>query len=104
MEAYDDALAMQLPALFQFDGYTLRNATVLQVTHAPGAALVYLGAAMLAAGVMAMYFVRERRLWLHAAGGKLLLAFTANRNNPGLQAEFDRHASAIARLAGVTTR
>nr|WP_315254668.1 cytochrome c biogenesis protein ResB [uncultured Duganella sp.] len=98
LTAHSDAVDMRLPAVFTFEDYTQIDATVLQVTHAPGAALVYLGAALLALGVIAMYFVRERRLWLHCAGGKLLLAFSANRNQPALQAEFDRHAQAITAL------
>jgi cytochrome c biogenesis protein len=99
LTAYSDAAEMKLPVLFTFEEFSQVNASVLQVTHAPGAALVYLGAGLLALGVIAMYFVRERRIWLHAAGGKLLLAFSANRNNPALQAEFDRHVQAIAQLS-----
>jgi cytochrome c biogenesis protein len=103
LNAYDDALAMQLPALFTFERFTQVNATGLQATHAPGATLVYLGCALLALGVMAMYFVRERRIWLHSAGDTLLLAFAANRNSPALRAEFDRHTDAIAQLVCTPT-
>jgi cytochrome c biogenesis protein len=98
LSAYNDTLEMQLPTLFAFESFEQVNATGLQVTHAPGAALVYLGAALLAMGVIAMYFVRERRIWLHAQGGNLLLAFSANRHTPALQTEFDRHTDAIAQL------
>ncbi|CAN7548580.1 cytochrome c biogenesis protein ResB [Duganella sp. LjRoot269] len=98
LSAYNDTLEMQLPALFAFESFEQVNATGLQVTHAPGAALVYLGAALLAMGVIAMYFVRERRIWLHTQGGNLLLAFSANRHTPALQTEFDRHTDAIAQL------
>jgi len=100
LAAYSDTVEMRLPALFAFDSFEQVNATGLQVTHAPGALLVYLGCALLAMGVVCMVFVRERRIWLHSAGGKLLLAFSANRNNPGLQAEFDRHAAAVAGMIG----
>lgn len=103
LTAYDDTLTMKLPALFTFERFKQVNATGLQVTHAPGAKLVYLGCALLALGVCAMYFIRERRLWLHAADGKLLLALSANRNTPALKAEFERHAAAIGQLAGSVT-
>ena len=103
LNAYDDALAMQLPALFTFERFNQVNATGLQATHAPGATLVYLGCALLALGVMAMCFVRERRIWLYSAGDTLLLAFTANRNSPALRAEFDRHTDAIAQLVCTPT-
>ncbi|MYM22610.1 hypothetical protein GTP46_08125 [Duganella sp. FT135W] len=98
LTAYSDALEMKLPALFTFDNFEQHNATGLQLTHAPGAPLVYLGAALLALGVMAMYFVPERRMWLHIQGGNLLVAFSANRHTPALQGEFDRHVEAIAQL------
>ena len=100
LTAYNDSIEMKVPALFTFESFSQVNATGLQVTHAPGALLVYLGSALLALGVITMYFVRERRLWLHATGDNLLLAFSANRNNPALQGEFDRHTDAIAQLVG----
>jgi len=49
-----------------------------------------------------MYFVRERRIWLHSGPHELLLAFAANRHSPALQAEFDGHRDAIARLIAAT--
>ncbi|MES2163326.1 MAG: cytochrome c biogenesis protein ResB [Pseudomonadota bacterium] len=98
LQAHNEALELQLPALFQFERYEQVNASGLQVTHAPGAMMVYLGSALLALGVMAMYFVQERRLWLHADPHQLLLAFSANRHSPALQNEFERHRDAIGRL------
>jgi len=95
LAAYSDTLDLRLPALFQFSGFEQVNATGLQVTHAPGATLVYLGSALLALGVIAMYFVRERRIWLHTSGGAVLLALSANRNSPALRDEFAAHRNAI---------
>lgn len=102
LAAYNDMLEANMPGIFQLDGYRQVNASGLQVTHAPGALLVYLGSALLAAGVIAMYFVRERRIWLHSGPRELLLAFAANRHSPALQAEFDGHRDAIARLVAAT--
>jgi cytochrome c biogenesis protein len=98
LAAYNDTLELELPALFQFDSYQQVNATGLQVTHAPGATLVYLGCALLALGVIAMYFVRERRIWLHTSGGAVLLALSANRNSPALRDEFEAHRTAVQSL------
>lgn len=98
LNAYSDSVEMKLPSLFTFEHFDLVNATGLQVTHAPGAMLVYFGAALLTAGVIAMYFVRERRIWLHVQGGKLLMAFSANRHAPSLDEEFERHKDAVANL------
>jgi cytochrome c biogenesis protein len=98
LSAYSDALDARLPAIFQLAGFRQVNASAIQLTRAPGANLVYLGAALLALGVIAMYFVPERRLWLRIGGGKLLLAFAANRPGPAMAAEFDGHRAAIHAL------
>jgi cytochrome c biogenesis protein len=98
LAAYDETLVAGLPALVVIEHTTQVNASGIALTKAPGATLVYLGAALLALGVIAMYFVSERRLWLRHDGSKLLIAFAANRSNPGLQAEFDAHRGAIQSL------
>lgn len=98
LASYSETLEAKLPALVQFNSYRQVNASGIQLTRAPGASLVYLGAALLSLGVIAMYFIPERRLWLRLAGGELLLAFAANRPSPALQAEFDGHRDAIRQL------
>lgn len=49
------------------------SATVLQVTHAPGAPVVWLGMALLAIGVALMVLQREQRLWLRNDGPDVLV-------------------------------
>lgn len=96
--AYSEARAMRVTAPAELESYTQVQASVLQVTRAPGAGLVYLGAALLALGVIAMTFIRERRLWLHYDGHELLLALDANRPSPVLDQEFAAHRAAIDQL------
>lgn len=96
--AYSEARAMQMIAPAELTGYDQVQASVLQVTRAPGAGLVYLGSFLLALGVIAMTFIRERRLWLHYDGHGLLLAFDANRPSPVLDEEFAAHRAAIDQL------
>lgn len=96
--AYSEARAMRLTAPAELEDYTQVQASVLQVTRAPGAGLVYLGAALLGLGVIAMTFIRERRLWLHYDGRSLLLALDANRPSPLLDEEFTAHRAAIDQL------
>lgn len=96
--AYSEARAMRMLAPAELAGYSQVQASVLQVTRAPGAGLVYLGAALLALGVVAMTFIRERRLWLHYDGHSLLLALDANRPSPLLDEEFAAHCAAIDQL------
>ncbi|MFZ6649310.1 cytochrome c biogenesis protein ResB [Undibacterium sp. TJN25] len=101
LAAYSDSMEQNFSTLFRFTGYRQVNASGLQLTRAPGAFLVYLGAAMLGLGVCAMYFIRERRMWLWFApdSGTLLIAFSANRDTPALKQEFDGHHSALLALA-----
>ncbi|WP_394778325.1 cytochrome c biogenesis protein ResB [Undibacterium sp.] len=106
LAAYSDSVEGNFSTLFRFTGYTQVNASGLQLTRAPGALLVYLGAAMLGLGVCAMYFIRERRMWLWLSPGSnsLLLAFSANRDTPALQQEFDGyHAALLAMLPPATS-
>lgn len=100
LAAYSERIDGRFDTLFQVGAVEEVHASSLQVTRAPGAALVYLGAALLALGVCAMYFVRERRMWfwLDTARGTLLLAYAGNRASPVLQQEFERHRSAVAAL------
>lgn len=98
LSAYNDVLDAKMPALFQLTGYKLVYASAIQLTRAPGAWLVFLGSGLLVLGVIAMYFVPERRLWLRIDGARLLLALTSNRPSPALQQEFDLHQGAIAAL------
>ncbi|WP_296000615.1 cytochrome c biogenesis protein ResB [Rugamonas sp.] len=101
LDAYNDALEAKMSFLIELASFEQHNATGLQVTHAPGALLVYLGSALLALGVITMYFVRERRMWIHVDTEKrsLLLAFSANRDGPALQGEFDLHAAEVEKIA-----
>jgi cytochrome c biogenesis protein len=93
--SYSEIHAAGVPTLIQLDGYRQVQAAVIQVTKAPGAKLVYLGCAMLALGVVCMYFVRERRVWLHCDGRTLLLALDANRPGPQLDTELSELRSLV---------
>lgn len=90
LASYSETLDAQLPAVFQLTNIRVVNASGIQITHAPGANLVYLGAALLALGVIGMYFIPERRLWIRVSTKEMLLAFTANRPSPALLEEFAR--------------
>ena len=39
------------------------QASVFQLTRAPGKKVVYLGSLLLVLGIFSMFYVRERRLW-----------------------------------------
>lgn len=96
LEAYSDTIDGQIGTAFELTDAKPVNSSTLQLTRAPGALLVYLGSALLALGVCAMYFVRERRLWIWVglSTGRMDIGYGANRHNPGLQSEFDEHLKA----------
>jgi len=90
-----DAMFYPAPVLMQLDDFHQVQASVFQVTRAPGQTLVYLGAVLLIVGVFAMLYVKERRLWLwlEAAPGRseqtrVRMALSSNRDSPDLPVEF----------------
>ena len=62
-----DAYHYKAPMAFVLKDFTQVQASVFQVTRAPGKTIVYLGCAFLIFGVFAMLYVRERRVWVWLA-------------------------------------
>jgi cytochrome c biogenesis protein len=62
-----DAYHYPAPMAFELKDFTQVQASVFQVTRAPGKSIVYLGCAFLILGVFAMLYVRERRVWVWLA-------------------------------------
>lgn len=83
-----DSLYYPAPALFQLQDFDQVQASVFQVTRAPGQKLVYLGAVLLIIGVFAMLYIKERRLWLWITLGsdtrhsQVSLAMSSTRESP----------------------
>ncbi|MBB5203253.1 cytochrome c biogenesis protein [Inhella inkyongensis] len=98
--AISDSVLYPAPQIFLLEGFEQRQASVFQVTRAPGQKLVYLGAVLLMLGVFAMLYLRERRLWLWlepAEGGTaVLLAYSSQRQGSDTDAEFERLKGLIA--------
>ena len=62
--ALSDAPLYPEPVWFVLEGFQQRHASILQVARTPGKWLVYAGSTLLVLGVLAMLYVRERRLWI----------------------------------------
>ena len=62
-----DAQIYPAPLAFELKDFTQVQASVFQVARAPGKNIVYLGCALLILGVLAMLYVRERRVWIWVA-------------------------------------
>jgi len=101
--ALSDAPLYTAPLTFMLDGFEQVQASVFQVARAPGKTVVYLGCFFLILGVMAMLYVRERRLWIWLApagtGAQAQMALSSNRQTLDTDREFDQLKQ---RLLGAT--
>ncbi|GAB3545845.1 cytochrome c biogenesis protein ResB [Noviherbaspirillum agri] len=62
--ALSDASHYGAPVYLQLNEFQEIKASVLQVTRSPGKSIVYLGCLFLTLGVFAMFYIRERRMWI----------------------------------------
>ena len=90
-----DSFFYPAPVLLMLSDFKQVQASVFQVTRAPGQTLVYLGSVLLIVGVFAMLYIRERRLWVWLApeGGnrtRLTMALSSTRHTLAADAEFEQ--------------
>lgn len=92
--ALSDAPLYPAPLAFQLDDFTQVQASVFQVTRAPGKNVVYLGCLLLILGIFAMLYIRERRLWIwltpRDGGAGALMAMSYNRKTLDADREFEK--------------
>ena len=92
------------PVLFSMKSFDLVQASVFQVSRAPGMLTVYLGCLLLTIGVFAMFYVRDRRIWVWLKrepgqeGTKVLAAMTSQKRTLDFNREFERFKQALSRL------
>ncbi len=93
INALSDSFFYGAPVYLQLDDFTEVKATVLQVTRSPGQNVVYLGCLFLVLGVFAMFYIRERRLWVwikdDGAGSAALMAMSTQRKTLDFEKEFE---------------
>ena len=100
-----DSFFYPAPMIFTLASFNQVQASVFQVTRAPGKTLVYLGAVLLIVGVFSMLYIRERRLWVwlapaaddtaHPGGTKVVAAMSTTRRTLDADAEFETLKKAI---------
>ena len=77
----------------QLEEFSEVKASVLQLTRSPGKGIVYLGCLLLVAGVFAMFYIRERRMWVWVRdtdeGAHALMAMSTQRKTLDFEREFD---------------
>ena len=91
--ALSDSFLYGAPVYLQLDEFTEIKASVLQLTRSPGKSVVYLGCLLLVAGVFAMFYIRERRIWIWVrdqdGGAHALMAMSTQRKTLDFEREFD---------------
>ncbi|RZA36420.1 MAG: cytochrome c biogenesis protein ResB [Lysobacteraceae bacterium] len=95
--ALSDSVFYGAPVYLQLDEFVEVKASVLQLTRSPGKSIVYLGCVLLVAGVFAMFYIRERRIWVWVrsggdhpdAGAHALMAMSTQRKTLDFEREFD---------------
>ena len=92
--ALSDSFFYGAPVFLQLDEFTEVKASVLQVTRSPGKLIVYTGCLFLVMGIFAMFYIRERRLWIwvrddESGGAHALMAMSTQRKTLDFEHEFN---------------
>ena len=99
-----DGFFYTAPLALMLDDFKQVQASVFQVSRAPGKTIVYLGCFFLIVGVFAMLYVRERRLWVWLApadgvGSVATMALSSNRKTLEADQEFETLKSRLLQLS-----
>ncbi|MEG0040409.1 MAG: cytochrome c biogenesis protein ResB [Massilia sp.] len=95
--ALSDSYLYGAPVYLQLDDFTEVKASVLQLTRSPGKNVVYFGCVLLVLGVFAMFYIRERRVWIWVrdvpgnpeAGAEALMAMSTQRKTLDFEREYE---------------
>ncbi|MCK5662734.1 MAG: cytochrome c biogenesis protein ResB, partial [Thiotrichaceae bacterium] len=91
------------PVYIQIKSFEHKEASGFQITKAPGKDLVYLGCILLCIGIILMFYVAHKRIWIiiepyelgsEQYGAKLIVAGSGDRH----QKEFAREFQAFSKL------
>jgi cytochrome c biogenesis protein len=105
INALSDSFLYGSPVFLQLDNFKQIQASVFQLTRAPGKKVVYLGSLLLVIGIFSMFYVRERRLWFWLkdngqGGASVLMAMSTARRTFDFEKEFVRTRAQIAAALG----
>ena len=93
--ALSDGFYYPAPMTFMLESFDQVQASVFQVTKAPGKTIVYLGCLFLILGVFAMLYIREKRVWVWVSPrspqqSDATMAFSVNRKVMDVDREFEQ--------------
>lgn len=87
------------PFLLKLQGFDHLQASGLQIARSPGKNTVYLGSALLTAGIFLLFYVAHRRVWVRVeaaeGGSQVTVAGSTNRNARDFAGEFRQLADRI---------
>ncbi len=94
INAISDSFLYGAPVYLQLDEFNEVKSSVFQVTRSPGKNVVYLGCLLLTLGVFAMFYIRDRRLWIWISRNdqgkaRALMAMSTPRRTLDFDKEFD---------------
>ncbi len=100
MNATSDSFLYNSPVYLQLVTYDEVKASGLQLTRSPGQPIVYFGSVLLVLGVFAMFYIRERRMWLliKPQEHKILFAMSSNRKTQDFEKDFAQHQARLAEM------
>lgn len=102
--ALSDLSLYPSPMLFTLKTFNHVQASVFQVSRAPGMLIVYIGCVLLILGVFSMFYVRDRRIWVWLRRSpdqsvtQVLAAMTAQKRTLDFNREFEQLQQAMKRL------
>ena len=104
INAISDSFLYGSPVYLQLDSFKQVQASVFQLTRAPGKKVVYLGSLLLVLGIFSMFYVRERRLWFWIKdtdhGTNVVMAMSSARKTLDFDKEFAQTRDAVGAMLG----
>jgi cytochrome c biogenesis protein len=103
INALSDSFSYGAPVFLQLDSFKQVQASVFQLTRAPGKRLVYVGSLLLVLGIFSMFYVRERRVWFwlkdtETGGTRVLMAMSTARRTLDFENEFARTRDSVGAM------
>ena len=99
--ALSDLAVYPAPVFLSLADFQHVQASVFQVSRTPGKKAVYLGSLLLVLGVFAMFYIRDRRVWVwirpEGGGSGILAAMTSQKRTLDFNHEFERFKQALLR-------
>lgn len=101
--ALSDLNVYPAPVFLNLSDFEHVQASVFQVSRAPGKTAVYIGCLLLVLGTFSMFYIRDRRVWAWVkpaaggAGSEVIAAMTSQKRTLDFQQEFERFKEALMR-------